>query len=43
MPSYSAVRAILAELDPAMVTLAHDGAAAYRDAFEFIYRPRRRA
>jgi hypothetical protein len=36
MPSYSTVRAILAELDPAMVTLAHDGAAAYRDAFNHL-------
>jgi putative transposase len=40
MPSYSTIRAILAQLDPAMVTLAHDGAAAYRDAFELIYRHR---
>jgi hypothetical protein len=34
VPSYSTVYAILARLDPAMVTLAHDGAAAFRDRYE---------
>jgi putative transposase len=31
VPSYSTVYAILADLDPAMLTLAHDGAAAFRN------------
>ena len=39
-PSYAAVHAIIQELDPALLTLAHDGAAAYRDRFELIYRHR---
>lgn len=33
-PSYSVVRRIVAELDPAMVTLAHDGPVTYRDKYE---------
>jgi putative transposase len=40
LPSYSTVYAILAALDPAMVTLAHEGAAAFRDRYELIYRHR---
>jgi putative transposase len=40
MPSYSTVYAILAALDPAMVTLAHEGAAAFRDRYELIHRHR---
>ena len=40
MPSYAAVRAIVRELDPGLITLAHEGAAAYRDRFELIYRHR---
>jgi putative transposase len=39
-PSYSTVRAILSRLDPAMVTLAQDGPAAYRDRYELIHRHR---
>ena len=39
-PSYGTVHAILARLDPAMVTLAQDGAAAYRDRYELIHRHR---
>jgi putative transposase len=42
-PSYSAVYAILRKLDPAMVSLAHDGAAAFRDRFELIHRHRAEA
>lgn len=38
VPSYSTVYAILARLDPAMVTLAQDGPAAFRDRYELIYR-----
>jgi putative transposase len=40
MPSYSTVSAILAALDPAMGTLAHEGAAAFRDRYELIHRHR---
>ncbi len=36
--SYTTVRAIVTELDPAMVTLAQDGAAAFRDTYELVYR-----
>lgn len=39
-PSYAMVRAILSRLDPAMVTLAQDGPAAYRDRYELIHRHR---
>jgi putative transposase len=39
-PSYSSVHAIVSALDPALVTLAHEGHAAYRDQFEIIYRHR---
>lgn len=38
--TYSNVYTIISRLDPAMVTLAHNGAAAYRDRFELIYRHR---
>jgi putative transposase len=40
VPSYSTVYAILAELDPAMVTLAHEGASAFRNRYELIHRHR---
>ena len=40
IPSYAAVHAILTSLDPAMVILAQEGAAAYRDRFELIHRHR---
>ena len=40
MPCYGTVHAILAKLDPAMVTLAQEGSAAYRDRFELIHRHR---
>lgn len=40
VPSYSTVYAILAAIDPAAMTLAHEGAAAFRDRFEMIYRHR---
>ncbi|MGA2602182.1 MAG: Mu transposase C-terminal domain-containing protein [Bryobacteraceae bacterium] len=39
-PAYSSVHAIVSALDPALVTLAHQGHAAYRDRFELIYRHR---
>ena len=40
MPSYSAVHAIMRRLDPGLVTLTHDGAAAYRNQFELVHRHR---
>jgi putative transposase len=40
VPSYGTVHAILSRLDPAMVTLAHEGAAAFRDRYELIHRHR---
>ncbi|MXS75455.1 helix-turn-helix domain-containing protein (plasmid) [Microbacterium proteolyticum] len=42
-PSYSTVRSILHRLDPALVTLALDGPAAYRDRHELVFRRRPRA
>ena len=40
VPSYATVHAILHDLDPAMVTLAQDGSAAWRDRYEMIHRHR---
>jgi putative transposase len=40
IPSYSTVYAILADLDPAMVALAHEGASAFRNRYELIHRHR---
>ncbi|HEU5382165.1 MAG TPA: DDE-type integrase/transposase/recombinase [Ktedonobacteraceae bacterium] len=37
-PSYDRVRHIIKSLDPALVTLAHQGAAAYREEFDLVYR-----
>ena len=37
-PSYERVRLIIKNLDPALVTLAHQGAAAYREEFDLLYR-----
>lgn len=39
-PSYSTVHAIMAGLDPAALTLAHEGEAAFRDRFELVHRHR---
>jgi len=39
-PTYRTVYEIIRALDPAMVTLAQDGAAAYRDRYELVYRHR---
>ena len=38
VPSYARVRQIIKNLDPALVTLAHEGAEAYREEFDLIYR-----
>ena len=40
VPSYGAVHAITAALDPGMVALAQDGPAAVRDRFELVHRHR---
>jgi putative transposase len=37
-PSYGRVRQIIKNLDPALVTMAHQGAAAYREEFDLLYR-----
>ncbi len=37
-PSYDRVRHIIKGLDPALVTFAHQGAAAYREEFDLLYR-----
>lgn len=37
-PSYERVRQIIKGLSPALVTLAHQGAAAYREEFDLLYR-----
>lgn len=37
-PSYSTVRHVVAEIDPGLRTLAHDGDAAYRDRYELVHR-----
>lgn len=42
-PSYGTVHAILARLDPGMMTLAHEGMGAFRDRFELIHRHRAEA
>jgi putative transposase len=38
VPSYSSVYAIVADLDPHLVTLAHDEPTALRDRYELVYR-----
>src|SRR5258708_24942295 len=37
-PSYERVRLIIKSLDPSRVTLAHQGAASYREEFDLLYR-----
>lgn len=39
-PSYSSVRDIVRRIDPAMLTLAHEGAAIFRDRYELVHRHR---
>ena len=39
-PSYSSVHAIARAVDPKLYTLAHDGAAAFRDKYELVHRHR---
>jgi putative transposase len=38
MPSYTAVRAVVNGLDPALLVLAHEGSKAYADGFELLHR-----
>jgi putative transposase len=38
VPSYSAVYAVVRSLDPGLVTLAHQGAKAYQEHFDLLYR-----
>ena len=40
VPSYVSIYRMIGALDPAMVMLAHEGQAAYRDRFELVYRHR---
>jgi putative transposase len=37
-PSYSTVYAVIRQLDPALITLAHEGTTAYRLAFDLLHR-----
>ncbi len=37
-PGYTRVYTIVKKLDPALVTMAHQGAAAYREEFDLLYR-----
>ena len=39
-PSYGSVRSMVGGIDPAMATLAHEGAAAFRDKYELVHRHR---
>ncbi len=38
VPSYASIYRIVRRLDPGMVTLSHEGDAAYRDKFELLHR-----
>lgn len=38
VPSYSWVYAIVRQLDPALLTLAHEGSQAYQNAYDLVYR-----
>lgn len=38
VPSYSSIYAIIRQLDPALTTLAHDGAKVYKEEFDLLYR-----
>lgn len=37
-PSYERVRQVIKNIDPALLTYAHQGAAAYREEFDLLYR-----
>jgi putative transposase len=38
VPSYDSVYRIIKKLDPVLLTLAHQGAAAYREEYDLLYR-----
>jgi putative transposase len=38
VPSYSTVYALMRQLDPGLVTLAHEGAKVYKERFDLLYR-----
>lgn len=38
IPSYRTVAALIQQLDPALVTLAHQGTKAYKETFDLLYR-----
>ena len=38
VPSYATVYAIIRDLDPALVTLAHEGSKRYAEVFDLLYR-----
>jgi len=38
IPSYSTVKAVIRSLDPALVTLAHEGSKRYREVFDLVHR-----
>ena len=38
MPTSCTVRAIVAGIDPGLRTLAHDGAKAYQETYDLLYR-----
>ncbi|MEQ8701112.1 MAG: Mu transposase C-terminal domain-containing protein, partial [Bauldia litoralis] len=40
VPSYAAIHAMVRDVDPALMTLAHEGPTAYRDRYELIHRHR---
>jgi putative transposase len=37
-PSYSTIERIVRQLDPALITLAHEGSKVYREEFDLLYR-----
>jgi len=37
-PSYKVVRAVVGELEPALLTLAHEGSKAYSESFDLVHR-----
>src|SRR3954464_12903514 len=37
-PSYKVVRAVVGDLEPALVTLAHEGSKAYSESFDLVHR-----
>jgi putative transposase len=42
-PSYSTIKRVVRQIDPALTTLAHEGSKAYSEKFDLIYRHQARA